>query len=418
MKILHDALHEVLHDIPEQVLKDLITYKLAAEGLKLSTREQEVLIKAIREGKDTFTLRRWRWRENRSVTVDLTSQDIEEIEGKFPDFVDNHLPKLIQTATADLSRIVLAELRRTWRAESRQQRRDIAGFRKRLYKRWEVPLETLRMLLTISRELGFTVNQEVRQSPDSTSREHLIDLSLRLHTRACQITEEVVCLLEGGFADGAMARWRSLHEVAVVATFISAYGEDLAERYVLHQAVESKRAMDDYQKCQPRLGYEPIKPEELKAVQVAYNAAIARFGPNFAKGDYGWAGDHLNMAKPTFRDIEEAAGIDHLRAHYRMASHNVHANPTGVFFKLGLLPESQMLLAGPSNAGLADPGHSAAISLNQVSTTLCLLQPTMDNNVALLIIAELVNEIGEAFGHAHERLEEDARAFASSDFSR
>jgi hypothetical protein len=45
---------------------------------------------------------------------------------------------------------------------------------------------------------------------------------------------------------------------------------------------------------------------------------------------------------PTFKDIERAAGIDHLRAHYRMASHNVHANPKGVFFKLGMLEESQV----------------------------------------------------------------------------
>jgi hypothetical protein len=219
------------------------------------------------------------------------------------------------------------------------------------------------MLLTISREVGATVNHEVRQSPDAPSRQHLIDVSLRLHARACQITEEVIGLLEGGFADGAMARWRSQHEVAVVAMFISAHGEDLAERYVVHQAVESKRAMDDYQRCQPRLGYEPVEPAERKAVQDACDAAIARFGPGFAKGDYGWAGHHLNMVQPTFRDIEQAAGIDHLRAHYRMASHNVHANPKGVFFKLGLLPDSQMLLAGPSNAGLADPGHGAAISL-------------------------------------------------------
>src|SRR6185436_16311599 len=43
-------------------------------------------------------------------------------------------------------------------------------------------------------------------------------------------------------------------------------------------------------------------------------------------------------------------------------------------------------------AGLADPGHSEAISLAQVSSTLGLLQTTLDNNVALQMILQLVDE--------------------------
>src|SRR5260370_36714366 len=104
------------------------------------------------------------------------------------------------------------------------------------------------MMLTMSRELGDSVNREIRQSPDASSRRHLIDVLARSHARACQIVEEILCLLECGLSDGAMARWRTLHEVAVVASFVATHGEDLAERYVSHQAVESKRAADDYQK--------------------------------------------------------------------------------------------------------------------------------------------------------------------------
>ena len=138
-----------------------------------------------------------------------------------------------------------------------------------------------------------------------------------------------------------------------------------------------------------------------------YQQLIARFGKEF-RGDYGWASHHLGNPQPTFKDIERAAGIDHLRAHYRMASHNVHANPKGVFVKLGLMQESQVLLAGPSNAGLTDPGHCAALSLTHVSTTLGVLQPTFDNTVGLQIIVNLADEIGETFGQAHAELVDDA----------
>ncbi len=408
MRILQDALNEALQGLPEEVLSACITRILAAQGVRLSARERKLLTKRVLQGQDTFFLKRRCWWGHRQVTLDFTSQDAERIGQKFTDFIENRLPDLIETATGDLSWKILADIKRKWRAESRRQRLELAGFRKRLYGRWKLPLEGLRMLLTISRELGDSVNKEIGQSPDHSTLKHLIDVLIRLHARACQITEEIICLLEGGFADGAMARWRTLHEVAVVASFVAAYGEDLAERYVFHQAVESKRAALGYEKCQQRLGYEPLEESEVIAVQSSYDAVIARFGADFGKGDYGWASHHLKIARPTFVDIERAAGIDHLRGHYRMASHNVHANPKGVFFRLGLLDESQVLLAGPSNAGLADPGHGAALSLAQVSIALGILQPTLDNNVCLQIIAQLVEELGEACGQAHERLTEDA----------
>jgi len=89
-----------------------------------------------------------------------------------------------------------------------------------------------------------------------------------------------------------------LHEVAVVASFVAAHGEDLAERYVLHQAVESNRAAHDYKACQQRLGYEPLAEKEVEAVQRSYDAVIAKLGKDFGKGDYGWAAQHLGIVKP------------------------------------------------------------------------------------------------------------------------
>jgi len=409
MKILQDAIEGALQDLPELALATLIKNKLAEQGVKLPARQHKLLIRHIMKGgKDTFRLVTWKWWDRRHVKLAFTPQEAEQIDKRLTELIENRLPDLIRTATENMSRDVLADLKKRWRAESRRQRKEMAGFRKRLYGRWKTPLEELRMMLTMSRELGDSVNQEIRHSPDASGRRHLIDVLARSHARACQVVEEIVCLLEGGFSDGAMARWRTLHEVAVVASFVATHGEDLAERYVLHQAVESKRAADDYQRCQPRLGYEPLAEKEIKAVQQAYDAVIAKFGSAFGKGDYGWAGHHLGKVKPTFRDIESAARVDHFRAHYRMASHNVHANPKGVFFRLGLLAESQVLLAGPSNAGLADPGHGAALSLARVTAALAgLQQSTLDNIVALQMIVQLVDEIGEAFGEAHERLAAD-----------
>jgi hypothetical protein len=79
-----------------------------------------------------------------------------------------------------------------------------------------------------------------RKSKNRQSRRVLI----RLLVRACQVTDEILCLLENGFAGGAMARWRTRHEIAVVAAVILQHSDEISKRYLAHQHVESKRAMD------------------------------------------------------------------------------------------------------------------------------------------------------------------------------
>ena len=90
-----------------------------------------------------------------------------------------------------------------------------------------------------------------------------------------------------------------------------------------------------------------------------------------------------------------------------MACHNVHANPRGIFFKLGLYPQSgDILLAGPSNVGLTDPGQLTALSLMQISTTLLTQQPNIDRLTACKIMMTLEREIGQAFLTAENSIKE------------
>jgi hypothetical protein len=222
-----------------------------------------------------------------------------------------------------------------------------------------------------------------------------------LHARACQISEEIIALLSSGFADGAMARWRTLHEIAAVCYLIGEHGEDLAERYSAHDIVETRKAARQYQQHAQRLGQEPLRDDEMEQIEKRYAAALARYGPQF-KRPHGWAAAHLKKDNPKIADILEASKIDHLGPYYRMASHNVHANPKGVFFKLGLLKEIDILLAGPSDVGLADPGHAAALSLMQISTVLLQINPTIDNAITGNVMLDLVGEIGKRFEASHE----------------
>jgi hypothetical protein len=345
MDTLQKLLNEILLNAPYEAVADMIAVKLAERGITLTSRERLRLIAHVKAGSsENFTTRKWRWWDTRHVGIEITEAEIDSLHTRFTDFLENRFPDLLQSIVADLAERMLPTLNREWPAQARSTARELRGFEKRLHHRWGLAIDRLQMFVALARELGESTIAAFPEHKDPP-QPHLLDVLVRIHARACQVAEEVICLLSAGFADGAMARWRTLHEIAVVALFLSEHGESLAERYVDHQAVESLWAANDYQRCCHRLGYEPLSEAEMAELAAAVDDTVKRYGPRF-KTQYGWAAEVLGNGRPTFSDIERSVHIDHFRAHYRMASHNVHANPKGVFFKLGLLSEVDALLAG------------------------------------------------------------------------
>ncbi|NJM53745.1 MAG: hypothetical protein HC846_10380 [Blastocatellia bacterium] len=74
------------------------------------------------------------------------------------------------------------------------------------------------------------------------------EVLLSLYARACLVSSEILVLLKAGFPDGSHARWRTLHEIAVVAMFIEKHGKEVAERYLLHEYVEDYKGAMQHQK--------------------------------------------------------------------------------------------------------------------------------------------------------------------------
>jgi Family of unknown function (DUF5677) len=409
MDTLEDAMLKAAGQLPHLVLAQLLDEKLKVQGVKLSKRRIKELAEHILSGhaeRLTFDDKR---KKVRTIRIDLTDDDLDRFTRRIDVFVRNDLPRVTESLLESTSADVFQVLKARWPRESRVTGRYIDAFRKRLAQRWGQGLEELKMLVAISREFGSTITSELSRVDDFHAPQTLYVLS-RLHARACQIAEEVICLLSNGFADGAMARWRTLHGIAAVSLLISEHGEELAERYIAHEIVETRRAALQYERFQARLGQEPLTHGELRKIEQVYKNTIARFGEEFGN-PRGWASKHLKKANPTIANINEAARLDHLSPYYRLASHNVHADPKGTFFKLGIIGESELLLAGPSNAGLADPGFGTVRSLNQVSCCLLCLSSTFDNVVAVKIMTKLGDEIFEALSNAEEKLIHDDRKF-------
>jgi hypothetical protein len=247
-------------------------------------------------------------------------------------------------------------------------------------------MDLFETILKISVEAGDIFNQKHR--PQAAKENDLVfEVLTRLHARACLTASEVKVLLKSGHASGALARQRTLHELAVVAYFICEHGNEVAERYLLHEVVEFKKAAEQY------------------------DALCKRFGEAF-KTTYGWAAQALNKTQPTIEDFERAVQLDHMRPNYRMASHGIHPNPKGIAFHLGNIGSKKVMLAGPSHAGLADPGHATLISLLQCTSVLLGTKPDIETSMVLQVLNRLVDEAGQAFLEAHNLLISEELALA------
>ncbi len=338
------------------------------------------------------------------IKLDLGDLDLElnEVVGQFMAEQAETLPKMVH----EISSAILNELRHRAAGMLRKRRTDISSFESGIAERWKKPLDLLEMFIVVCLETGEEFNREWHES-EAGEEEYVFEVLVRLHARACQVASEILALLRTGHADGAHARWRCLHEIAVVGFFVAAHGDTVAKRYLLHDSIECYKAALQYTEHSQALGLEPLTPKELSELKSTRDELIKCYGSEYGS-DYGWAAEAIGKERPTFSDIEERAGLDHMRPYYKLASHNVHANARGVFFKLGLMPsKGDILLAGPSNFGLSEPGQGCALSIFQVSVALLTAQPNLDRLLVCEIIQALEREVGEAFQTVQIELEKE-----------
>ncbi|MDO6389323.1 DUF5677 domain-containing protein [Pontibacter sp. BT731] len=260
-------------------------------------------------------------------------------------------------------------------------------------------------IFLLSEEAGkMSYHEDIQKGIDTP----LFEVLHKLHARAIQISKEILNLLKGGFSDGAMARWRTLHELTVIGYFIKDNGTETAQRFLDHEYVSNFKEAQCYDEYGEKLGLTKLNEEELTYLRNQKDAMIHKYGKDF-KEDYGWAA-HIIKGKPNFSEIEKKVNLNHLRPYYKLANNMVHSGAKSIKFKLGLIDKElmdQVLLTGPTNYGLALPGQNTVISLHQTTVNLLTHAPTFDRLVSLKVMAKFVEECKNAFVQIEKRLEEE-----------
>ena len=163
------------------------------------------------------------------------------------------LPQEIETLRCQTTNDFLKFVESRWPQASEQIANERQDFRTRLYELWADPFEKYRMLRENCFEFGSDYVRYLRDRPPP-GKESLREVMVAGHSRACQIADEILYLMEGGYADGALALSRSLHELAITSMFISTHGEETARRFLAHRAVDLKRDERHYHEFLERKG--------------------------------------------------------------------------------------------------------------------------------------------------------------------
>ena len=309
-----EEFERAIEDAPRIAVVQILARQCERAGVRLTDEQLEALHENVRVDDDAIHLIDPRIFNAQDIELSLDEDDVAAVEACLAGLGDE-MPRLLVEMGDAAGDELLGTLRDRWPEQEQTEERDRRAFVQRLHERWESPISLLRMMLTVSREFGEMTSRSIARLGQDVALRHRV--LTRLHARSCRVFDEVVCLLANGFADGAMARWRTLHEIAVVALFILKQGEDTAGRFLDHQSVETYNAAKSYRRFCSQLRYAPMTDEDFAASKLARDETVAKYEhePGF-DSDYGWAAEALRIVKrpPYFSDIEKSVGLSRLPA--------------------------------------------------------------------------------------------------------
>jgi hypothetical protein len=270
------------------------------------------------------------------------------------------------------------------------ERIERQGFERRTFERWKPSFDHLEMMWRIAQEVG-EANARFSETSEREDEDFTFNALCSIFPRALLIAQEVLCLLRGGFPDGALARWRSLHELTVTAMFLAKRGEDASKEYLLSFHFSARRAAKQLNSYSDRNQIKELSAAELYEIDQRCKEAERILGRNVVSDKDGeWPA--ITMSHRTFADLEREVGMDHWRPYYKWASTHTHAGHRLADRLLGLSESDEtQYLVGASNSGFVDPLQMTAISLANITSTFLLYRPNADR----IIIADVLLEISK-----------------------
>ncbi|MGB4074154.1 DUF5677 domain-containing protein [Pseudomonas sp.] len=228
----------------------------------------------------------------------------------------------------------------------------------------------------------------------------------KLVARAYEVVGEIITLARSGYADGALARWRSLHEICVITMFLAMRSDRCAQMYLSHHWVEELRLLDVDRASGTARAVNAHSDRYIHDLRKQKDALVAKFGTAFAK-DYGWASVELGRAKITFRDLESNVGLETLRRGYQQANSTVHGGALATLTRVSVGPGSVDGAVIPPAYGCEVAANYTTASLSMMIAELCLETENADLLTMNMVINNSASKIRELIRKAQKKASGD-----------
>ena len=230
---------------------------------------------------------------SRNVNIHLDGTDLDQaVEG-----ITSSIETASQEIFGSLSKTALQSVLKDPAARLLHVTSERDAFMRRLELTWAEPFRLLDIHVALCQEIGEVRNDWLRRQRRRSRDIAVVDVVTRLHGRTVQVAGEVQALLRNGFADGAMSRWRTMHELTVTAMLIAERGPAVAERYVAHVGADSIKAARQYQRFAAVLQHRPISARDQKGLDALAIDLERKYDKPFLN-DYGWGRGHAKESKP------------------------------------------------------------------------------------------------------------------------
>ena len=277
------------------------------------------------------------------------------------------------------------------------------AFESRNLDKWQQAFSLFDSYIQLSFELVAEYRQHNEASAEKAENHQFIAL-IQLHAKAILVARETQALVAAGFADGAMARWRTSHELAVCSRAI-ALSEESGFRFLLSENVKNANGMRCYEEYHERLNHARFPPE-MREVNLQREAqALEVLGHDYSKkGDYEWARPLATMngipkkKRISLKTLEELVGLDHYRPYFSWACEKNHAPSKVNYANLGTScgESNPLFLVGASSFGHLEPIDCTVLSL-LFTTTACLSPyPSVDAIVFNHVLSDFAKQVSES----------------------
>lgn len=299
--------------------------------------------------------------------------------------IKDRIAKMLPLVIEDFSRRAAAR----GKVQIRDSEKEDTGFSRRNQRRWRPAFDALELLWHVCAEIGGEFNQHYRAEAVEQG-DFKFEALTSLHARSLLVAREALTLMRHGYAEGALARWRMLHELTCTALLIQQSSQEVAFRYLASFRFQAYWAARQVNQIIGEDAPDSFSAENLLEMKAECDRLSKELGSDL-KEDCEWARPVLDGVSPkarvSFRDIERAANQTGIRPYYQWASQHSHSGYRPNDKGLGLVETTTpLLLIGPSDAGMPLPLQLVALNLSKISAALLMPKPSLDVAIYIGVI--------------------------------